>query len=227
MRKIAVIGSRSFNDYARLECLLLPWLPATIITGGAKGADALAERFARENGLCLRVIKPDWKQYGRGAGPIRNREIVDAAELIIAFWDGRSRGTLSAINYARGKGKAVIVDSGEDMIHQELLTLITTNGNRYLACVEEWEADIIEWQTFYAIFEYAARCGFQAPDYNIRAILDADDDESPGVPDIGCEAALIDLMERISTPDHADSIDAPEIRALLSLMETAFGRGET
>ncbi|MCK7545854.1 DUF2493 domain-containing protein, partial [Marinobacter bryozoorum] len=67
MRKIAVIGSRHFTDYDRLERVLQPWLPAHIISGGAKGADALAEQLARENKLPITVIKPDWKQYGRGA----------------------------------------------------------------------------------------------------------------------------------------------------------------
>lgn len=114
MRKIAVIGSRTFDDYDRLEGVLLPWLPATIISGGAKGADTLAERFARDHGQPITVIKPDWEQFGRGAGPIRNRAIVDAADLIIAFWDGKSRGTLSALNYAKGKGKTVIIDSLEE-----------------------------------------------------------------------------------------------------------------
>src|SRR5690554_7493215 len=71
MRKIAVIGSRHFTDYDRLERVLQPWLPAHIISGGAKGADALAEQLAREHELPITVIKPDWKQYGRGAGPIR------------------------------------------------------------------------------------------------------------------------------------------------------------
>ena len=111
MRKIAVIGSRHFTDYDRLERVLQPWLPAHIISGGAKGADALAEQLARENKLPITVIKPDWKQYGRGAGPIRNRTIVDTADLVIAFWDGKSRGTASALNYARAKGKTVIIES--------------------------------------------------------------------------------------------------------------------
>jgi len=112
------------------------------------------------------------------------------------------------------------------MTHQELLSLIKRNGQQYLACDEDWEAEIIEWKTLVAIFEYGAQNGFQAPNYDIRAILDAEDDESPGVPDIGCEAALIDLMERISSPDQADGIDAPEIKELLGLMESAFGRGD-
>lgn len=110
MQKIAIIGSRSFADYERVESVLRPWLPAHIISGGAKGADALAERLAREHELPITVLKPDWKQYGRGAGPKRNRDIVDSADLVIAFWDGKSRGTRSALDYARSKRKTVLVE---------------------------------------------------------------------------------------------------------------------
>jgi len=111
MRKIAVIGSRHFLDYDKLERVLQPWLPAHIISGGAKGADTLAKQLAQEHELPITVIKPDWKKYGRGAGPIRNRAIVDMADLVIAFWDGKSRGTASALSYARTKGKTVIIET--------------------------------------------------------------------------------------------------------------------
>jgi SLOG family YspA-like protein len=111
MNKIAVVGSRHFSDYEYLKQILQPWLPAHIISGGARGADALAERLAYEYDLPITVIKPDWKQYGRAAGPIRNRTIVDTADMLIAFWDGKSQGTASALSYARSKGKTIIVES--------------------------------------------------------------------------------------------------------------------
>jgi len=60
----------------------------------------------------------------------------------------------------------------------------------------------------------------------IRTILDAVDDDSPGVPSMGCEAALTDLIERISAPEGERGIDAPELQDMLVLMETAFGRAE-
>lgn len=110
MQKIAIIGSRSFNDFNRLVSVLLPWLPAHIVSGGAKGADALAERLAREQKLSITVIKPDWQQHGRAAGPIRNRDIVDAVDMVIAFWDGQSKGTKSALDYARKQKKIIIVE---------------------------------------------------------------------------------------------------------------------
>lgn len=115
MRRIAVIGSRNFHDYGRLKCVLQPWLPAHIISGGAKGTDSLAEKLALEHELPITVIKPDWKQYGRGAGPIRNREIVDTADVVIVFWNGKSKGTASAVNYARTKNKRLIVEPLDDL----------------------------------------------------------------------------------------------------------------
>lgn len=110
MQKIAIIGSRSFHHYDRLEKVLLPWLPAHIISGGARGADSLAERFAHAHELPITVIKPDWTQYGRAAGPIRNRDIINAADVVIAFWDGQSKGTKSALDYARQQKKVIIVE---------------------------------------------------------------------------------------------------------------------
>lgn len=82
LKRIAVIGSRNFDDYARLESMLEPHLPAVLVSGGARGADALAERLAGERGLTIDVIRADWQRYGRGAGPIRNKKIVESADLV-------------------------------------------------------------------------------------------------------------------------------------------------
>jgi predicted Rossmann fold nucleotide-binding protein DprA/Smf involved in DNA uptake len=109
LKRIAVIGSRDFEDYGRLESVLEPHLPAVLLSGGAKGADALAERLAGERGLTIDVIPADWRRYGRGAGPIRNKQIVESADLVIAFWDGKSRGTRSALSHAEKMGIPVEV----------------------------------------------------------------------------------------------------------------------
>jgi hypothetical protein len=100
--KIAVIGSRKFNDYLLLKSELdkIPNIE-TIISGGAKGADILAEQYAIENNIELIVFKADWARYGRAAGPIRNKEIINASDYVVAFWDGKSKGTLSSINIAK------------------------------------------------------------------------------------------------------------------------------
>ena len=109
LKRIAVIGSRDFADYARLVAVLEPHLPAVLVSGGAKGADALAERLANDRGLTIDVIPADWQRYGRGAGPVRNRQIVESADLVVAFWDGKSRGTRSALAHAEKVGVPVEV----------------------------------------------------------------------------------------------------------------------
>lgn len=110
------------------------------------------------------------------------------------------------------------------MIRENLIALIEINGRRFLECEEDWEAEILEWQTIVAIFEYALGKGYSLPDYDLEAILTAEDDDSPGVPEIGCEGALTDLMERISNTEHPNPIEVPELKALLDTMEWAFGR---
>lgn len=104
--KLAVVGSRSFSDFQILSGFLDKIAPrvSAIVTGDAKGADRLAARWARERGIPTIVFRADWARHGRAAGPIRNQEIVDAADAMVAFWDGTSRGTKDAIQRARKKG---------------------------------------------------------------------------------------------------------------------------
>ena len=71
-----------------------------VISGGAKGADQLAERYAKENGIKLTVIKADWTK-GKEAGPLRNQQIIEAAEQVLALWDGQSKGTADTIRRAK------------------------------------------------------------------------------------------------------------------------------
>lgn len=111
--KLAVVGSRNFSDYAWMEqCLLRRFSVADIeavISGGARGADALAARFAAAYHLPLIVVPADWKRHGRKAGPLRNTEIVSRSDTVAAFWDGFSRGTRDVIAKARLAGKRVEV----------------------------------------------------------------------------------------------------------------------
>ncbi len=101
--KLAIIGSRGFNDYDFLKKNVTDFLKRNsfvcthIISGGAKGADKLAEQFALDNQLEMVAFKPDWKQFGKRAGFIRNNEIIENADVVIAFWDGDSKGTKDAI----------------------------------------------------------------------------------------------------------------------------------
>lgn len=109
--KIGVVGSRSFNDYKLLKDTLdkykgKMWL---LVSGGAKGADSLGEKWANENHIKTLIHRPDWDRYGKSAGFVRNELIVDDSDLIISFWDGLSRGSENSINLAKKKGKEVII----------------------------------------------------------------------------------------------------------------------
>ena len=68
----------------------------------------MGERYAAENGFTVEIFMAEWDKYGRAAGPIRNEKMVDIANLVIAFWDGKSRGTKSLIKYAERAGKELI-----------------------------------------------------------------------------------------------------------------------
>lgn len=107
--KIAVIGSRSFNDYELLQKTLKQYQPECIVSGGAKGADVLAERYAKENNINLLVFKPEWGRYGKIAGIKRNELIINNSDMVIAFWDGVSKGTKSSIDIAKKNNKPLII----------------------------------------------------------------------------------------------------------------------
>lgn len=111
--KLAVVGSRDFNDYAWLEQCLSSVVRdeniEAVVSGGARGADALAERFAEAHDIPLIVVPADWKKFGRSAGPRRNTEIVRLADVVVAFWDGSSRGTRDTLTQARQFGRRVMI----------------------------------------------------------------------------------------------------------------------
>ena len=112
MKNIAVIGSRGFSDYFLLKQALDKEEIAKVVSGGAKGADSLAALYARENDIDLQEFLPDYKKHGRGAPLVRNKLIVDASDMVIAFWDGKSRGTKYTMDYAEKQGKEVKVVKG-------------------------------------------------------------------------------------------------------------------
>ena len=80
-----------------------------IISGGANGADTLAEMFADKFGCPILIIRPDWDAYGKRAGFLRNEEIVNEADVVLAFWDGESKGTKHTINLTKKAGKKLII----------------------------------------------------------------------------------------------------------------------
>ena len=72
-----------------------------IISGGARGADSLAERYAKENNIEFVCFPADWKTHGKVAGFIRNKDIVKASDRVIAFYDGKSSGTKDTLAAAK------------------------------------------------------------------------------------------------------------------------------
>lgn len=106
---LGIVGSRTFSDY-ELMCKQLEKIKArlgididTIISGGAKGADSLGARYARDNDIGLIEHLPEWEKHGKGAAFIRNSLIVRDSDIIIAFWDGESRGTQHTLTLADKK----------------------------------------------------------------------------------------------------------------------------
>lgn len=104
---LAIVGSRGITDINLSQYITEQ--PEMIISGGAKGIDTLAAEYAHAHNIPLKEFLPEYDKYGRGAPIIRNRLIVEAADKVIAFWDGKSKGTLSSINLAKKLGKSLLV----------------------------------------------------------------------------------------------------------------------
>ena len=109
--RVIIAGSRSFNDYALLreQCLsILQEKMRThrviIVSGHARGADSLGERFANEFRLPYELHPAKWRLLGKAAGMVRNAEMAKCSNALIAFWDGKSRGTGHMIKFARRNG---------------------------------------------------------------------------------------------------------------------------
>ena len=117
--RIIIAGGRDFSDYDMLkdhvdkcingslengnetQVVLTPGQTEIIIVSGkAKGADSLGERYAKERGYKIEVYPADWKKYGKAAGMIRNKQMAEKADALIAFWDGKSHGTKNMIDLA-------------------------------------------------------------------------------------------------------------------------------
>lgn len=111
VRKIAVVGSRDGINPAAVHDFIDKLNPVStvVVSGGARGVDTYAAERAEERGIKTVVIRPNWKKYGRGAGFLRNKEIVKAADDVVAFWDGRSRGTEHTIEQAVKLGRSVAI----------------------------------------------------------------------------------------------------------------------
>ena len=109
--RAAIIGSRNFEDMSLLEKTMSDYADSIseVVSGGARGADSLGAAWAKSRGIPTNIFLPEWDKYGRGAGFVRNKLIVENSDIIFAFWDGISKGTKSSMDMAAMIGKKIVV----------------------------------------------------------------------------------------------------------------------
>lgn len=131
--RIIVAGSRQYNNYEEAERKIFEFFRVfnecnkgksfsgiKFISGTARGADSLGERFAEENGYELVRFPADWDKFGKRAGVLRNAEMAKYASVdghkgvLIVFWDGKSRGTEHMINIAKRYGLEIYYNHIEE-----------------------------------------------------------------------------------------------------------------
>lgn len=109
--KVIVAGSRTINDYSIVK---QAWIDSSfditaVVSGGARGVDRCGEMLAEELGVSIYRFQPDWASFGKRAGIIRNTQMGDFADALVAVWDGASKGTAHMINYMKKLDKPVFV----------------------------------------------------------------------------------------------------------------------
>ena len=117
MIKVIIAGTRDFNDYAFLKKNVDYFLQGInpnneeieIVSGNARGADKLGERYAKEHNLPVKLFPGNWHKYGKRAGYLRNQEMANYSDVLIAFWDEKSKGTKHMIDIAKKQDLTVIV----------------------------------------------------------------------------------------------------------------------
>lgn len=116
--KVIIAGGRDFTNVNVMATTLnnlqdvdhvIEIEKLTLICGMARGADLTAYKLFREVGLPIKMYPADWDQYGKQAGFIRNTQMADVADMLIAFWDGESKGTAHMINTMKQQHKPVFV----------------------------------------------------------------------------------------------------------------------
>ena len=112
--KVIIAGSRGFSNYKLLWEKCNEYLREKrknyniiIISGGARGADTLGEKYAQDEGFSLEVFPANWNKFGKSAGFRRNEQMAEVADALIAFWDGKSHGTKHMIEIMENKNLLV------------------------------------------------------------------------------------------------------------------------
>jgi len=109
--RVIIAGSRDITDLATVYTAVKEsgFVITTVVSGTARGVDRLGEEWAKQNGVPVVRYPADWDTYGRSAGYVRNEQMADNADALIACWDKTSKGTLHMINIAKTKGLRVYV----------------------------------------------------------------------------------------------------------------------
>ena len=109
---LGIVGSRNFTDYdmfcRHVDEFVKNNHVTSIVSGGARGADSMAERWAHEHNVPIMVYHAEWTKYGRSAGPRRNMKIVADSSYILAFPSKDGHGTQNTIAFASKKGIMVV-----------------------------------------------------------------------------------------------------------------------
>ena len=110
-RIVCISGSRSFRNYPKMEDVMKNFrrAPIAIVSGCARGADVVGEYWAQQHNIPVVRFPADWSKYGKSAGAIRNKQMVEYADEFIVFWDGESPGTKIMIDLIKASGKHLVL----------------------------------------------------------------------------------------------------------------------
>lgn len=116
MTRVLVCGSRNWESFSVIEEVLNRLTPTLIISGGARGADSLAQLYAQRHHIPFRLFLAKWGTYGKLAGAIRNQYMLSVSkpDIVVAFWDGKSFGTADMVRRAEKAGVSTHVISPSD-----------------------------------------------------------------------------------------------------------------
>lgn len=105
---VLICGSRSISDLS-IGRYINPKEVGQVVHGGAIGVDTLAEQWAKNNNIESIIFSPNYEVYGKRAPLVRDKEMVEYADYVIAFWDGQSHNTKYIIDYCKDIGRKCIV----------------------------------------------------------------------------------------------------------------------
>ena len=115
---VIIAGSRTITDIEQVKRAVeaSKMVVDEVVSGGARGVDLLGEQWAAEAGVLVKRFPAQWDKFGKVAGYLRNQQMADYADALIACWDGQSRGTADMVRRAEKRGLAVYVHTTEQQV---------------------------------------------------------------------------------------------------------------